>query len=176
MGFQGCCLFIDVKIDMEFYYVLNFYGGKMWRSRRNFYVDGYVGIRVEDGCGMMRYGSDGDGYFVRWYIFSGFRFRYVWKKVLECGNLFSSSLMECVYLRQNWLCKRVRLFYFNKSYDLDVECEYDVYGCDCDYGCYYECMECSDLILDGFLNSWVFDGVVFLFEYFNNWVFGVLSM
>ena len=147
----------------------------MWRSRRNSYADGHVGTRAEDGCGMTRHGSDGDGYLVRRHTFSGLRSRHAWKKVPERGNLSSSSSMECVHSRQNRPRKRVRPFHFNKSYDSDVECEHDAYGRDCDHGCHHECMECSDLTLDGPLNSRVPDGAASSSEHLNNWAPGALS-
>lgn len=175
-GLQGHRPSTDAKIDTEPYYVLNFHGGKMWRSRRrSSYADGHVGVRAEDGCGMTRHGSDGDGYLVRRHTFSGLRSRYAWKKGPEPGNLSSSSSTECVHSRMNQPRKRVRPFPFNKCYDSDVECEHDAYGRDCDHGFHHECMECSDLTLDGPLNSRVPDGAASSSERLHNWAPGALS-
>ena len=165
----------DAKIDTEPYYVLNFGGGTMWRSRRSSYADGHAGTRIEDGCVVTRHGSDGDGYLVRRHTFSGLRPRHAWKKAPEHGNLSSSSSTECVHSRMNLPSRRARLFPFNKSYDSDVGCELDAYGRDCDRDCHHECLECSDLTLDGPLNSRVPDGAASSSEHLHNWAPGAVS-
>lgn len=63
-----------------------------------------------------------------------------------------------------------------KSFDFVCGCNYFVYGCDFDYNCYYECRDGSDLFIYEYLYSRVFDGVVFLLEYFYNLVLGVVSI
>lgn len=174
-GFQDHRPSTDSRIDTEPYYVLNFHGGKMWRSRRRSYADGHVGTEGQDGCGVTRHGNDGDGYLVRRHTFSGLRSRCAWKKVPEHGNLSSSSSTECVHSRMNRPRRKVRPFSFNKNSDSDFACEHHTYGRDCDYGYHHECMECSDLTLDGPLKCRVPDGAASSSERLHNWPPGAVS-
>ena len=172
-GLQDHRPFADAKIDTEPYYVLNFGGGKMWRSRRNSYAN--AGNREEYVSGITRHGSDGSEYLDRRHTFSGLRSRNAWKKVPEHGNLSSSSSTECAHSRMNGPRRRLRPFQFNKSYDSHVGFEHDAYGRDCDRGCDHECMDCSDLTLDGPLNSRVPDGAASSSERLHNWAPGAIS-
>lgn len=165
----------DLRIDTEPYYILNFRGGRVWKTRRRPYADGHAGAEDEDGYTVARPGSDEDGYPVRRHSVSGFRSRFAWKKVPEHGNLSSGSSTECVHTRMNRRRRRVRPFSFNKSSGSDEGCDHHAYARDFDYGCHHECMDCSDLTLDGPLKCRVPDGAASSSERLHNWAPGALS-
>ncbi|KAJ7384657.1 Berardinelli-Seip congenital lipodystrophy 2 (seipin) [Desmophyllum pertusum] len=52
----------DSRIDTEPYYILNFRGGRAWRSRRRSYADGHVSIEGDVRYPVARHGTDEDGY------------------------------------------------------------------------------------------------------------------
>lgn len=173
--FQELCPSAASRIDTEPYYILNFRGGRTWRSGRRPYADGRVGTEGEDGYTVARAGSDEDGYPVRRHNVSGFRSRYAWKKVPEHGNLSSASSTECIHTRTNRRRRRVRPFSFDKSSDSDEGCEHHAYTRDFDYGCHHECMDCSDSTFDGPLKCRIPDGAASSSENLHSWAPGAMS-
>lgn len=173
--FQNLRPSTDSRIDTEPYYVLNFRRGRVWRSRRRPYAEGRVGTEGEDGPTVTRPSSDEDGHPVRSHSVGGFRSRYAWKKVPEHGDLSSGSSTECIHTRMNRRRKRVRPFSFSKNSDSDEGCQHHGYAREFDYGCPHECVDCSDLTLDGPLKCRVPDGAASSSERLHNWAPGAIS-
>ncbi|KAJ7384658.1 hypothetical protein OS493_020238 [Desmophyllum pertusum] len=71
--------------------------------------------------------------------------------------------------------RRVKPFSFEKSSDSDDGCEHHGYARDIDYGCHHECMDCSDLTLNGPLKSRVPDGAASSSERLHHWAPGAIS-
>ena len=172
--FQNLRSFTDSRVDTEPYYILSFPEGRPVRSSRRSYADGHVSDG-DDGYTAARYGTGKDRYPVARHGSSGLRSRYVWKKVPEHDEFSSGSSTECVHTRGNRQHRRVRPYPFDNSFDSDNGCDHHAYGRDFDYGCHHECMDCSDLSLNGHLHSRVPDGAASSSEYLHNWAPGAMN-
>ena len=154
VGFQDLPAAADSKIDRDPYYVLNFRGGRMWRSRRRPFVDGHDGTEGDDEFPVVRPVSERGNPVARP---GSLRSRFSWKKVPEDGDLSSSST-ECVHTRAvNRRRKRVKTFSFHKSSDSDEGCEH------------HKCMDCNEFTLNGPLKSRVPDGAASSSEHLHQW-------
>jgi len=171
VGFQDLPASAASRVDRDPYFVLNFRGGRVWRSRRRPYVDGHDGTEGDaDGSPMGRPGGECGKTGTR-------RSRFSWKTLPEDGDLSSSST-ECVHARAvNRRRRRVRTFSFHKSSDSDNACDHRGNVRDFDYSCHHshECLNCNEVTLNGPLKSRVPDGAASSSEHLHQWAPGTIS-
>lgn len=146
LGLQDLPASPDSRIERDPYYILNFRGGRAWKSRRRPYADGRDET-VDDVFPAARAAGDrGKPVAARP---GALRSRFSWRNVPENGELSSSST-ECVHTRAaNRRRRRVKRFSLEKSSDSEEEHR-------CDHS--HDYFDHDELTINGHLKSRVPDG------------------